>query len=57
MKNKRRLNFYIDCDTAEDFKIGCIKNHIKMSEFMVKMIEKAVKLGIYVDLSNKENNK
>lgn len=57
MKNKRRLNFYIDCNTAEEFKIECIRNHIKMSEFLVKSIEIAVKLGIYVDISNKENKK
>jgi len=55
MKNKRRLNFYIDCKTADNFKIGCIKNQIKMSEFLVEAIKIAIETGIYYDLTKKKD--
>ena len=56
MKNKR-INFYIDSEIADKFKIGCIQNRIKMTEFLVNSIKKAIELGIYIDLSTNEKLK
>lgn len=53
----RKLNFNIDIEDAEKFKIHAIKQKKTMTDLFMEMVKKAIELDIYVDLSKENNSK
>jgi len=54
MKGNKLMNFNLDAETADKFKMLSVKKRTTMAELFRDMVAKAIELDIYVNL-NKED--